>query len=207
MGDRATDNGGDAVGESDHEERHQPQHRRSVGHDQQQRHHECGDGEQRDVGPGERVRDVGAERGPAGDLDQEVVGQPVSRGIAQCLDRITECEARQPGIQRHRGHRSPAVLGRTSTGCCLIALRSAGVSAPPSRRLKTTIAGTWSPPGNCARTASARADSALVGTGTGDCSLESSLPIRPISAPETISTASASTHENRPVMTSNISDT
>jgi hypothetical protein len=88
----------------------------------------------------------------------------------------------------------------TPTGCCLIAPRSAGERGAPSRRLNTRIAGTRSPPGNWARTASARADSALAGRGTGDCWLESSLPIRNISAPEAISTASASSHDSRPVI-------
>ena len=51
--------------------------------------------------------------------------------------------------------------------------------------------------GNCARSASARADSALVGTGTGDCWLEASSPISAIKAPETTITKSADTHEKR----------
>ena len=75
------------------------------------------------------------------------------------------------------------------------------MSGAPSERLNTRMAGTRSPPGSWARTSFARVDSALVGTGIGDCELESSLPIRPMSAPETISTASASSHEKRPVMT------
>ena len=77
--DRGTDNRRDAVGEADHRERDQPQHRRSVGDDQQQRDHGCGDGQQREVGPGERVRDVGEERRAAGDLDPDVLGQSVVR--------------------------------------------------------------------------------------------------------------------------------
>ncbi len=95
----------------------------------------------------------------------------------------------------------------TTTGCCLIAPMSAGVSGAPSWRVTTRMAGTRSPPGSCVRSASARADSALAGTGTGDCWLESSLPINAINAPETTSTASATTKDSRPDMQSNISDT
>ena len=70
------------------------------------------------------------------------------------------------------------------------------------------MAGTRSPPGNCARSASARADSALVGTGTGDCWLEASSPISAIKAPETAITKSASTQEKRcDSIFDNISDT
>ena len=77
------------------------------------------------------------------------------------------------------------------------ASRSTASNGAPSPRVSTTIAGAWSPPGNSARSASTRADSAVSGTGTGDCALESSLPISPIRAPETSTTSTASTHDKR----------
>ena len=86
---------------------------------------------------------------------------------------------------------------------CSSAPRSAGEEGgAPSTRVNTRIAGTVSPPGNCVRRASARADSALAGTDTGDCSPESSPPISAMRATNTAMTTSASTQERRVVTAS-----
>jgi hypothetical protein len=61
----------------------------------------------------------------------------------------------------------------------------------------TMIAGTLSPPGKSDRTASARADSAEAGTGTGERSPDSPLPITASSPPETTITSTARTQDKR----------
>jgi hypothetical protein len=59
------------------------------------------------------------------------------------------------------------------------------------------IAGTLSPPGRPDRTASARADSAEAGTGTGERSPESPPPIAARSPPETTITSTVRTQDKR----------
>ena len=203
------DHGGDPIGEPDDRQRHQPQHRRSVGDDQQQRHHRRGDGEQRDVGSGERVRDVGAERGAAGDLRPQIVGQSFGGRLAKRLDRIVEGEPGEIGVQRHHRERR---LDRRRTPVpatvCSMAARSAGFSAravvagDDDDRGDVVTAGELGP--QMRRRAPTRR---CAGTGTGDRWLESSPPISPISAPETATTTSASTHGHASRHTPNISDT
>ncbi len=51
--------------------------------------------------------------------------------------------------------------------------------------------------------ASARADSAEAGTGTGDCSAESPLPTSPIRAPEAMTMTSAMSQDRRRFMVAN----
>jgi hypothetical protein len=68
-GQSRADAGGDPVGETDNEQRDQPQHRRPVGDDQQDRHDGRGDRKQGGIRAGERVGDIGAEGRPAGHLE------------------------------------------------------------------------------------------------------------------------------------------
>ena len=92
----------DPVGEPDHQQRRQPQHRRAVGGDQQQRHHRRRHRQQGDVGVGERVGDVRAERRPPGDVGPQSRGQAGVGGGAQGGDRAVEFQARQVGA--HGNH-------------------------------------------------------------------------------------------------------
>ena len=101
-GHQGAHRGGHPVGETHHRERHQPQHGRAVGDDQQECDHQRRDDQQGDVSAGERVRDVGAERGAAGDVGGQRVREFVGCGAAQVLDRVVESEARKLGVQRHR---------------------------------------------------------------------------------------------------------
>jgi hypothetical protein len=80
---RAAEHGGHPVGEGDHGQRDEPQHRRPVGDDQQQRDHRRRDREKREVGSRERIGDVGTERRPAGDLGPQRPRQTVRRCRAQ----------------------------------------------------------------------------------------------------------------------------
>ena len=69
-----------SVGEGDHQQRYEPQHGRPVGDDQQQGHHPAGDRQQVDIGAGERVRDIRAERRSAGHIGDQAAGQAVLGG-------------------------------------------------------------------------------------------------------------------------------
>ena len=70
--DSGTDAGSTSSSETDDGKRNQPQNGRSISGDEEHCHHECGDGEQREIGPGERVGDVCSECRPAGDLGVEI---------------------------------------------------------------------------------------------------------------------------------------
>jgi len=111
FGDRTADDSCDSIGERDHRERHQPQHRRAVGDDQQQRDDGSRHRQQRDVGPGERVRDVRSERGSACDLDAQMGRHAASGRVAERLDRIVERKPRQIRVHRYRGHSGATVAG------------------------------------------------------------------------------------------------
>ncbi len=92
-------------------ERHQPQHGRAIGDDQQQRDHRSRHRQQRDVGSRERVRDVRPERRSASDLDAQVGG--TSRGlVTHRLDRVVERETGQIGVHRYHSHPAATVVGQ-----------------------------------------------------------------------------------------------
>ena len=99
---------------ADHRERHQPQHRRAVGDDQQQRDDGSRDRQQRDVGPGERVRDVRAERGSAGDLDAQIGGQ--RRRVAESRSDLTASLSANP--DRFASIGTVATAARPSSDTC-----------------------------------------------------------------------------------------
>ena len=111
----------------------------------------------------------------------------------------TVATAARPSSDTTTGGAPPSTVAAASMRCraASAAATSSGVSAAPSVRVTTTIAGTTSPPGNCVLVASARADSEAAGTATGDCSPESPLPIRPNAAPEASTTSTASIHDRR----------
>ena len=78
-----------------------------------------------------------------------------------------------------------------------VAATSVGVSSASSVRVTTRIAGTTSPPGNSARVASARADSADAGTGTGDWLEESPVLTKAMSKPDASTTNRAAIQDFR----------
>ena len=89
---------------------------------------------------------------------------------------------------------------------CSASCTSFRSSGAPSVRVTTRITGASSPPGNASRAALARADSALSGTGTGDCSAELLPPSSPSTAPEDSTMTRAISQESRRLMRDNISD-
>jgi hypothetical protein len=81
------------------------------------------------------------------------------------------------------------------------AVRSAGVSGPPSRRETTRMAGMSSPPGNDSNNAAALADSADGGSCSGGLSAPVFAPPSAMNTPAPTAINSATTQERRCVTT------
>ncbi len=84
---------GEAVGDADDEQRHQPEDWAAVGDEQQQGHHRGGGEEQSGVGALEHRAEIGLDRGGAGHLDGDTGRRARFEGGAELLDR-----RRDPGV-------------------------------------------------------------------------------------------------------------
>ena len=81
-----------AIGHRDHYQRHEPQHRRAIGEDQQERHHRGCDCKQSKVRAVEGRRDVSSEGRAASELNREALGFVLLHGRAQFIDEVGEVE-------------------------------------------------------------------------------------------------------------------
>ncbi len=85
---RGGDPTGEAVGQHDHHQRHQPQHGGAVGEDQQGRHDQDRHRQQGEVRTVEGGGDIGPEGGTAGDLQGDSLDRVVSERGAQGVDGL-----------------------------------------------------------------------------------------------------------------------
>ena len=107
--------GGGPVGQADHDERDDPQHRAAVGQDQQDRHHERGRAEQPEVGALEDRGQVGLDRRRPGDLGRDAVRDVGVQGLAQVADGLGDL-GRARALDRDDPDRRGAVLAGHERG-------------------------------------------------------------------------------------------
>lgn len=106
---RRSDPSGEPVGQGDHDQRDQPQHRRTVGDDQQDRHDQDRHQQQREVRTLERRRNVRAERRATRDVQHQPTRCVRADLAPEFLDDLPSLGIVRTDGDRSNEHRSPPI--------------------------------------------------------------------------------------------------
>ena len=107
---RRSDPAREPIGEGDHDQREQPQHRRTVGDDQQDRHDQDRHQQQREVRALERRRNIRAERRATRHVQHQSCRGVRADLAAEFLDDLRSLGIVRTDGDRSDEHRSPPVL-------------------------------------------------------------------------------------------------